>query len=160
MRFLNLIVLITFVVILLDETCVSAKEDYGSLFPSEVTKVYDGDSFRVNIADVHPLLGREIYVRVRGVDTPEIRGSCQAEKSAAKRAKAFTTRFLERSGELVLENVERDKYFRILADVRKGADYLSSELISSGNAYRYDGGKKHDFCEDTIFKNIIDNYIY
>ncbi|SMM98367.1 hypothetical protein SPONN_2279 [uncultured Candidatus Thioglobus sp.] len=34
---------------------------------SKVVNVYDGDTFRSNIDDIHPLLGQNIAIRVNGV---------------------------------------------------------------------------------------------
>ncbi len=57
---------------------------------AKVIKVYDGDTFTV---EAYPLPGLEAKasVRVDGVDTPEIRGKCEAEKQKAIEATANTT---------------------------------------------------------------------
>ena len=47
---------------------------YGSTIVGEVTSIYDGDSFRVNIEGWPPIIGERIPIRVNGVDAPEIRG--------------------------------------------------------------------------------------
>ena len=51
-----------------------------------VVKVYDGDTLTVN---AYPWPGMTVRtaVRVNGVDTPEIRGLCDAETELAKRAR-------------------------------------------------------------------------
>lgn len=46
---------------------VNAKPQYSSLIVSKVVNVYDGDTFRSNIDDIHPLLGQNIAIRVNGV---------------------------------------------------------------------------------------------
>ena len=56
---------------------------------------YDGDTCKFTIPGVHPLLGEKIPVRFRGIDTPEIRGKCQAEKDRAVLARDFLRRLLE-----------------------------------------------------------------
>ena len=47
-----------------------------------------------------------------------------------------------------LKNIERGKYFRIVADVFVDGESLADELIVAGMAVAYDGGKKtHNWCE-------------
>ena len=41
----------------------------------EYVRNYDGDTMTVNIPGVHPLFENEIGIRVRGIDTLEIRGN-------------------------------------------------------------------------------------
>ena len=43
----------------------------------QIIRVYDGDTFFVNIPYVHWLIGSNISVRIRGIDTPEIRGGTE-----------------------------------------------------------------------------------
>ena len=63
--------------ILLISISVQAAPQYGTVTVSKVISVYDGDTFRVNIASLPPIVGKNIAIRVNGVDTPEIRGKCQ-----------------------------------------------------------------------------------
>ena len=53
-----------------------APPQYGTVTVSKVISVYDGDTFRVNIDSLPPIVGKNIAIRVNGVDTPEIRGKC------------------------------------------------------------------------------------
>ncbi len=122
-------------------------KNFGTLNVSSISSIYDGDTFRAIIKDVHPLVGERIGIRVSGVDTPEIRGKCQLEKSLARKAKQFTVNFLRSSNNIELRNVTRGKYFRIVADVYGDGRSLTKALISSGHAVAYDGGKKSkDWC--------------
>ncbi|MBF0370483.1 MAG: hypothetical protein HQL52_13605 [Magnetococcales bacterium] len=59
---------------------VPAREEksYGNIEGVIYRGNYDGDTIRFDIPGVHPLLGDNISIRVRGVDTPEIRGKCPA----------------------------------------------------------------------------------
>jgi len=108
----------------------------------EIVDNYDGDTLKVNIPRVHPLLGREITVRVNGVDTPEMKSSDPCETRAAERAKEFTKGFLLKSRSVSLKNIGRDKYFRVLADVDGDGKSLAKELIRRRLAVEYDGGTK------------------
>ena len=60
-----------------------AAPQYGTVTVSKVISVYDGDTFRVNIDSLPPIVGKNIAIRVNGVDTPEIRGKCLYEKNLA-----------------------------------------------------------------------------
>ena len=59
----------------------------------------------------------------------------------AKQAKAFTKNFLK-SGKILLRNCGRDKYFRLLCDVKVNGKSLGEELLKAGHAIPYDGGTK------------------
>ncbi|MDK1290170.1 thermonuclease family protein [Pseudoalteromonas umbrosa] len=113
---------------------------------SELVSVYDGDTIKVNIAGWPHIIGRAINVRVHGVDTPEIRSyKCLEEKNLGEQAKHFTFDFVS-SGKITLHNLQRDKYFRILADVKVDGVPLSRRLIEAGLAFEYYGGTKQSWC--------------
>ncbi len=82
-----------------------------------------------------------MHVRLNGIDTPEIKGKTEDEKEAAKRARdALSTLILNR--QVRLENIESEKYGRILADVYVDNIHLNSWMIQNRYAVKYDGGKK------------------
>ncbi len=133
-------------------------------YHAEVLNVYDGDTFTVR---VHP--GRDFYVniwpgltinlgldnisiktsvRLRGVDTPELRGKCEEEKVAARLARAFTIKALE--GGATLTAVKKGKYAgRVIATVTlAGGEDLAEELIAAGLGRAYDGGKREGWCDE------------
>lgn len=126
----------------------AAKADrtYGTLVVQKVVSVYDGDSFRADIAGVHPLLGKDIGIRVYGVDTPEIRGKCDSEKAAAKNVKRFVEQVLRTANTVELREVRRDKYFRINAVVIVDGRSLGAMLIQRKMAYPYFGKTKREWC--------------
>lgn len=110
---------------------------------------YDGDTITVDIPGVHGLLGKNAKIRLRGVDTPEIRTRNTCEKAAGLRAKALVEVTLAQARRVDLTNVSRGKYFRIVADVMADGQSLSKTLISARLAYPYDGGNKPsvDWCK-------------
>jgi micrococcal nuclease len=57
-----------------------AKETYGDLTISHLIRVYDGDTFYVDVEGLHPIIGKEMSIRIRGVDTPEIRNNRNKNK--------------------------------------------------------------------------------
>lgn len=105
-------------------------------------KNYDADTITVQIPDVHPLIGDKISVRVLGVDTPEIKGNLPCEKEAARAAKRLVESLLKQAKRIDLNDVERDKYFRVLADVSVDGRSLSGLLLKNGLAYSYEGKTK------------------
>ena len=122
-------------------------KDYGNVTVSEVTSIYDADTFRVNIEGYPPIAGERIPVRVLCVDAPELRGKCESEKIKARQAKQFTVEALRSANNIELRNIERGKYFRILADVYVDGKNLANGLIKSGHARSYDGGKRLGWCK-------------
>jgi endonuclease YncB( thermonuclease family) len=115
---------------------------FGNAMVAEVTSIYDGDTFRCNIAGYPEIIGERIGIRVAGVDTPEMRDNRPHIKKLAQKAKQFAVARL-RSGERIeLRNMKRGKYFRIVAEVYIGGKDLGQELIAAGLAQPYDGGRK------------------
>ena len=104
-------------------------KNYGNVTVSEVTSIYDADTFRVNIKDWPPLIGEHVPIRVNGVDAPEIRGKCDSEKKGARLAKQFTVGKLRNAKTIELRNMQRGKYFRIIADVYIDGKNLTELLI-------------------------------
>ncbi len=107
----------------------------------ELASVYDGDTFRVYLACKYKVFCKTIPIRVRGIDCPEIKGGTSQTKAFAKQAKTFTKIFLK-SGKILLRNCGRDKYFRLLCDVKVNGQSLGEELIKEGHAVPYFGGTK------------------
>ena len=115
-------------------------------FPIEngrVIKVYDGDT--ITIASKMPFKDSPLYrlsVRLNGIDTPEIKGKTEDEKTAAKQAReALANLVLNKV--VTLKNIQREKYGRILADVYFGELCLNEWLIKERYAVKYDGGTKN-----------------
>jgi len=113
---------------------------------AKVIKVYDGDTFTVE-AYPWPGLEAKASVRVDGVDTPEIRGKCDAEKQKAIEARDYVRSLI--LGEVVqLENVKHGKYAgRVVAEViLDGGVSLADKIISQGLGREYHGGKRDGWC--------------
>lgn len=121
---------------------------YGNIENVQYIRNYDGDTITITINNIPPVFGHEVGVRVNGVDTPEIRGKTNCEKTLAKEAKNFVNIEVETATHIDLVDVARDKYFRILANVSYIGKDLSLELLNNHLAVSYDGGKKEmvDWC--------------
>jgi micrococcal nuclease len=126
----------------------ASEKSYGDFIGVTFVGNHDGDTITVNIAYVHDILGKNITVMVFGIDTPEIVGRCDKEHLLAVEVKEYVHSILVNS-HVDLLNIKRDKYFRILADVRtKDGDSLAKILLDKGYAIEYDGGTKtKNWCE-------------
>ncbi|MCX4027487.1 thermonuclease family protein [Endozoicomonas sp. SM1973] len=122
-------------------------KEFGTAVVKEVTSIYDGDTFRVNIKGWPNIVGERISIRVKGVDTPEIRGQCEKEKKLARKAKQHTVSLLRSAKKIELRNMQRGKYFRILANVYIDGKSLTDSLIKAKLARPYDGGKRQGWCK-------------
>lgn len=101
-------------------------------------ETYDGDTFFVNIPSLHPVFGKRLGVRVRGIDTPEIRSKNKYEKVLGYKAKAFTMAILENSKKIRLTNCVRGTFSRIVCDVaNNNTRNLGADLIKNGLAEVY-----------------------
>jgi len=125
---------------------VQAAPEYGTVIVSRVISVYDGDTFRVDIDSLPPIVGKNIPIRLNGVDTPEIRGKCKYEKDLAIKARDFVRNKLANAKEIKLNNLQRGKYFRVVANVIVDGVSLEQELLENELAYKYTGGKKSSWC--------------
>ena len=110
----------------------------------EVIKVYDADT--ITIASKLPYDASPLYrlsVRLNGIDTPEMKGKdvSAEEKEAAILARDFVSNLVLHK-HIRLENIESEKYGRILADVYLGDIHLNELLIRERYAVKYDGGTK------------------
>ncbi len=105
----------------------------------EYVRNYDGDTMTVNIPGVHPLFGNEIGIRVRGIDTLEIRVKYPFEKQKVKEIKTLIEGILNRANKITLHDIEREKYFRIVASVIVDGQNLSDLLLAKKLAVPYDG---------------------
>ena len=136
-----------FILLIVVSLSVQAAPQYGTVTVSKVISVYDGDTFRVNIDSLPPIVGKNIAIRVNGVDTPEIRGKCQYEKNLALEARDFVKGKLANAKEIKLTNLQRGKYFRVVANVVVDGVSLEQELLDKELAYEYSGGKKLTWCK-------------
>jgi len=92
-------------------------------------------------------VGKNMPIRLNGIDTPEIRGKCQYEKDLALKARDFVRNKLANAKEIKLTRLQRGKYFRVVADVMIDGVSLEQELLDNELAYKYTGGKKSSWCK-------------
>lgn len=116
----------------------------------DVIHVIDGDTIKTKIADV-PEPFDIISIRIRGIDTPEIRGiKCKKQKVIAYQAKLFVIdKIKNNNNKITLENIKVGKFGgRYVADVFTNNKNLGNQLIEHGLAQPWNGtGKKPIWCE-------------
>lgn len=119
-----------------------SKTYYDNITDFEIVKVKDGDTFVINVKNIPDVFGEEIAVRIRGIDTPELNDKREEIKSIAIKAKEELEKLLFSGGKVILYNLGRDKYFRLLASVKVGNVDVAKYLIKKGLAKEYDGSTK------------------
>ena len=109
---------------------------------------YDGDTINFEIRGVHPIIGRKMPVRVKGINTPEIRTKNKCEYQLAIKAKAFVHNVLSKAKRIDLDNLSRGKYFRLVADITVDSKDLKTMLLRRrlGHIYDGQGPRKIDWC--------------
>jgi endonuclease YncB( thermonuclease family) len=112
-------------------------------------RVIDGDTFEIPPqVSMSILSDLNVSVRVRGVDTPEIKGKCFNERRKAEQAKIFTKDTLSNAKSVEIKNAEWDKYGgRIDADVIIDGKNLAKMLIERDLGRPYDGGNRRSWCK-------------
>jgi len=115
--------------------------------PAEVLRVIDGDTFEARVR-VWPGLDITTKVRLRGIDAPELRARCPAERVKAEAARDALKALLA-DGPIAVSAVAPDKYGgRVLANASTGAIAdVSAELLGRGLARRYAGGHRDGWCD-------------
>lgn len=129
----------------LDQNCQHERTTFRCV---KYIRNYDADTITFEIKGVHPLFGENIPVRVAGIDTPEVATKNACEKETGRIAKKLIESVLKQAKRIDLINVERDKYFRILADVMVDGKSVKEILLKNQLAVAYDGGTKSkvDWC--------------
>ncbi len=112
-----------------------------------VISIHDGDTMTVNAHYPWPGMTIRTAVRIRGIDTPEIRGLCEAETELAKKARDLV---IANVGDHVeLTNIALGQFAgRIIADVALAdGRSLAALLITEGLGREYHGGTRLGWCD-------------
>lgn len=113
---------------------------------ARVLRVIDGDTIAVS---ARIWLGQDvdIHVRLAGIDAPELKARCPAERQAAEAAREQLAALLA-GGEAILSDIHYDKYGgRVLARVAAtdGTD-IAGALVARGLVQPYDGKRRIAWC--------------
>lgn len=124
----------------------SAAKPFRGPVQVAVLEVLDGDTF-VAEALVWPGHSVRVNVRIRGVDAPEMKARCGAERAAAERARAALAALFDR-GPIAISNISGAKYYgRVLADVTMPDGTAVAPLLLRRNLVRpYSGGRREPWC--------------
>ncbi len=113
---------------------------------AQVLEVLDGDTFLAD-ALVWPGQTVRINIRIRGIDAPEMKARCAAERDAAQRARDALAELLLEGG-VALSNISGAKYYgRVLADVAIGEGRSVAPIMLGERLVRpYAGGRRAPWC--------------
>ena len=126
--------------ILKDKTLENTEKfTFSKIKYGKVIKVYDGDT--ITIATKYNGNISSFVVRLSGIDTPEIKTKNKKEKELAIEARD-ALKDLIFNKIIRLDNIENEKYGRILADIYIDNIHINKWMIESNYADEYDGGKK------------------
>ena len=128
----------------------NAAEVIAGPVEADVVRVIDGDTIVVD-AHVWPDITVRVAVRLAGMDTPELRGKCPAEKTMAREAKERVDLLIGEDRRVRLNNIHLGKFAgRVVAIVRVRYPSvwasLSDLMVQAGLARVYDGGKRESWC--------------
>lgn len=112
----------------------------------EFVTCYDGDTCTVNLTCVPAVFGRNLPVRLRGIDAPEINGKCDQEKAKAMAAREYLKFRMKSAKALVLTNAGRDKYFRLDVTIMADGVNLNDDMVAMGFARTYDEKQRGSWC--------------
>ena len=113
----------------------------------KVVKVYDGDTITVAAYLKSDPTCYRFSVRLRGIDSPEIRTKNEDEKIAAVLSRdKLSEKILHQI--VYLNDIGNEKYGRVLANVIFKGENINDWLLNNKLAVKYDGGKKVAFEEN------------
>ncbi len=126
-------------------------EEITNKYAGIVTDVYDGDTVTMEVL-IWKGQKVEAKIRLKGIDTPEIRGKCEAEKILAIAARDLV-RELTLDKLTILEAIPYEgkadgKYGRIIGVLyTPTGENINDLLVTRGLARSYDAGARQGWCE-------------
>ncbi len=122
----------------------------GGIHRAEVLRVIDGDTFEARV-HVWPGLDITTKIRLRGIDAPELKARCPAERTMAEAARDALRDMLA-EGPVGISAVTPDKYGgRVVADAAtRSVASVSAELQAKGLARSYRGGRRLSWCDAAL----------
>ena len=117
----------------------------GQTIPVTVVRIYDGDTITVD-AVLWPGISIRSTVRLDGIDTPELRGGCDASKAKAREARDVLAKLLTGAAVEIRDPFHGRYAGRVVADVLANGREVGPILVRAGMALPYDGGTRADWC--------------
>lgn len=96
----------------------------SSAFEAIVTAVTDGDTVKIEYEN------KIIKVRLAGIDTPELK-----QEFGLEAKKALEERVLNKK--VYIDGDKKDRYGRLIADIKIGSRWVNKELVEEGYAWHY-----------------------
>ena len=96
----------------------------SSAFEAIVTAVTDGDTVKIEYQN------KTIKVRLAGIDTPELKQEFGLESKKALEDKVLNKK-------VYIDGDKKDRYGRLIADIKIGSRWINKELIEEGYAWHY-----------------------
>ncbi|KQV72980.1 thermonuclease family protein [Rhizobium sp. Root1220] len=146
---MNLIPMLSLILVATTVTA-HARDQIDGPVAAEILRVIDGDTLLVE-ARPWPQQLMEVYVRIRGIDAPEMHSKCAEVRLAGIDARHALEDLTAGSPEIRLTQISGDKYFgRILANVTlSDGRNPATDLLAGGIVRAYDGGRKPKMpCSD------------
>jgi endonuclease YncB( thermonuclease family) len=116
------------------------------IYSAEVLRIADGDTFEARV-QVWPGIAITTKVRLRDIDTPELKARCAGERLKAEAARARLVAILSEGG-VELSRVGLDKFggrIDAAAATRSTPD-VSAALLQAGLGRRYSGRRREGWC--------------
>ncbi len=89
-----------------------------------VTNVIDGDTIKIEYQN------KTLKVRLAGIDTPELKQEFGLEAKKALEEKVLNKK-------VYIDGYKKDRYGRLIADLRIGPRWINKELVDEGYAWHY-----------------------
>ena len=123
----------------------------------KINRVYDGDTVYVDIPNIPDIFGKDIGIRILNTQAPEKRGAPDCEKYDAAVATVQLIKFLRTEPQWYINNMQRGKFFRVVADIVNAdkTKSVSKFMLDNKLALFWDGfGKKPTwYCKDKTFSH-------
>jgi len=124
----------------------------AEVYEWKVLRTLDGDTLEI----ANQFLPEELklFVRMKGVDTPEKAPSanCEKENALGQKATIYTKKAIENAQKnnqkITFTEIKWDKYGgRIVAKILINNNDLAQDLIKNGLGRAYNGEKKQSWCD-------------
>lgn len=117
-------------------------QTWAPLPPPANIRVHDGDTITVDFPGLPEVFGKNIGVRLLGIDTPELRDPNPIVKAYAYKAREYLILRVKAAKTLEIKAASRDKFFRMDGRLYLDDIDIQQELIARGYAKPYFGDKK------------------
>ena len=122
--------------------------NYAVAVPARVGHIIDGDTFSA-VVKLDGDIEISVRVRIRNIDTPEINGECEYERTRAAQARGRLGELIPVGSTVELTNIKDDKYLgRIDANVLDGRGRdVGNIMIKEKLGRKYNGGRRDKWCK-------------